>query len=424
MSTGSPQGGPADAALHTFLLALGGALSRAGVAVSEIQERLDLVATSNGASRARIVVLPTALIVSLGRGEPASVESIPQVDGAWRLDQISALFELMALAEHGKISPADGLDKLDEIRAAKPRNGRIVAVIAHSVMAVGICLILQPTPRDLAATAVLGLLVGILVVATNGRPTLAPLVPIMAATMVSALSFEAVKHGVTGPDLRTLIAPLVIFLPGSALTTATVELASGEMVAGASRLVFGFVQLLLLAFGIVAGTALVGLPSESVLSDDPANLLGWWAPWLGVMVFGCAVAVYFSAPRGATKWLLIVLLAAWTGQLAGDALFGPGLSGFVGALLMTPIALAIARLPSGPPAQVTFLPAFWLLVPGAIGLIGVTAIVSNPAAAGTGTLIDPLGSIASIALGVLCGVSLFRAVSAPRALLRKPGSAR
>ena len=45
---------------------------------------------------------------------------------------------------------------------------------------------------------------------------------------------------------------------------------------------------------------------------------------------------------------------------------------------MTPVALAIARLPGGPPSQVTFLPAFWLLVPGALGLIGVATIVGDP----------------------------------------------
>ena len=146
------------------------------------------------------------------------------------------------------------------------------------------------------------------------------------------------------------------------LTTATVELASGEMVAGASRLVFGGVQLLLLAFGIVAGVELAGLPSEAVLSDEPADLLGWWAPWLGVVVFGVAVAVYFSAPPGALP------LAAWSscsppgsGRSLGDRLVGGDVSGFFGALVMTPVALAVARLPAGPPSQVTFLPAFWLL---------------------------------------------------------------
>jgi uncharacterized membrane protein YjjB (DUF3815 family) len=184
------------------------------------------------------------------------------------------------------------------------------------------------------------------------------------------------------------------------------------MVAGASRLVFGSVQLLLLAFGIVAGVELVGLPSETVLHDERMNLLGAWAPWLGVIVFGFAAAVYFSAPRGALPWLMLVLLAAWVGQLLGNALVGPDVSGFFGALTMAPIALAVARLPGGPPSQVTFLPAFWLLVPGALGLIGVTEVIGNPATATVGAIVKPIGSVVSIALGVLAGVSLYRGLAA------------
>src|SRR5205085_9672267 len=155
-----------------------------------------------------------------------------------------------------------------------------------------------------------GALVGCFVSVARGRQTPTVLVPVVSAIVVSALTFELVKHGVADPGLRTLIAPLVTFLPGGVLTTATVELASGEMVAGASRLVFGTLQMLLLAFGIVAGAELVGLPSEDAVRDQQVNLLGWWAPWLGVVVFGLAAALYFSAPRGALRWLLVVLLAA------------------------------------------------------------------------------------------------------------------
>ena len=114
---------------------------------------------------------------------------------------------------------------------------------------------------------------------------------------------------------------------------------------------------------------------------------------------------------------MVVLLAAWIGQVVGDWLVGPDVSGFFGALTMTPVALAIARLPGGPPSQVTFLPAFWLLVPGALGLMGVTAVVGDPATASLEDLVKPVGSIVSIALGVLGGVSVYRGLaSAPQRL--------
>lgn len=406
--------------LQAFVLELGRSLSYCRAPVNEIQERLTAVAAANGVPGARVIALPTALIVSMGRAEPALIEEIPQVYGMWQLDQVSALYALIDRSERGEISPASGLTALDEIGAMPPRNGRIASVLTYAVLTAALCLILQPTPRDTLVATMLGLIVGTLLLVARGRPTLTILVPIVSATLVSALTFTAVKHGAADPGLRTLIAPLVIFLPGTLLTTATVELASGEMVAGSSRLVFGTVQLLLLGFGIVAGAELVGLPRETAINDVPVNQFGWWASWIGVLLFGIAVSSFLSAPRGALKWLLLVLFVAWTGQVLGNELFGGVVSGFVGALAATPLALAIAKVPGGPPSQVTFLPAFWLLVPGALGLLGVTTVLANPAAAGLEDLIGPLGSIIAIALGVLCGVTLFRSVvTAPEGLRRR-----
>jgi uncharacterized membrane protein/uncharacterized membrane protein YjjP (DUF1212 family) len=399
-----------DPLLLAVLLEFGRALALAGTAVSETQERLVRIAAANGAPDTRVVVLPTALMIATGPVGMSTVESVPQQTGTLRLDQISVLYELVKRAERGELAPADALPRLRAIRRMRPRHGFLLTVVGHTLMTVGLCLILQPTALDVAIAAVFGALVGTLILITRGQHILNVLIPVVATTLISALTFTAVKQGIADPGLRTMIAPLITFLPGSALTTATVELASGEMVAGASRLVYGGMQLLLLAFGIVAGAEIAGLPDVNVLDDSGVNLLGWWAPWLGVVVFGVATSIYSSAPRGTLPWLLAVLGAAWLGQLAGDWLFGANVSSFFGALAMTPVALAISDLTRGPPSQVTFLPAFWLLVPGAIGLIGVTEVVGNPAEAGLDDLIEPVASIIAIALGVLCGASVYRGV--------------
>jgi uncharacterized membrane protein YjjP (DUF1212 family) len=403
--------GPATDAveLRAFLLELARALTLAGAAVSETQERLARIAAAYGAAGARIVVLPTAMIVSAGAHERAAVESVPQRAGTWRLDQVSALYAVVAEAERGDIAPAAGSAALQRIRGMPPRHGRIVQVLAYALMTGALCLMLRAGLTDLAIGTGLGLAVGAVVVFGAGLQPLTVLVPVTCATFVSVVAFEGVAHGWSDPGLRILIAPLVTFLPGAALTTATVELASGEMVAGASRLVSGAVQLALLAFGIVAGAGLVGLPSGSV-SEVPAPVLGAWAPWCGVVVFGLAAAVHFSAPPRAVGWLLLVLAVAWLGQIVGEAIGGSDVSGFFGALLMTPLALLIGAA-GGPPAQVTFLPAFWLLVPGALGLAGVTQALGDPASAGLDDIILPVGAIVSIALGVLCGISLFGALA-------------
>lgn len=395
-----------DGALYAFVLEAGRALSLAGASVGETQARLTRIAAAGGADGMRVIALPTALVIALDPAGAATIESIPQLTGALRLDQISVVYEVVRRAERGALPPAEGLRRLRAVREMPPRRGRVVTVLGHVVMTIGLCLLLRPALRDVAVAAVLGGLVGVLRLTVRGV-----LVPVLCALVVSALTFTAVRYGVVDPGLRTLVAPLVAFLPGGVLTTATIELASGDMVAGASRLVFGAQQLLLLTAGIVAGAGLVGLPRAAVPLESSADLLGWWAPWLGVGLFGVAAAVYFSAPRGALPWLMAVLCTAWLGQLAGEHLLGANGSGFLGAIAMTPVALAVARLPGGPPAQVTFLPAFWLLAPGAVGLIGVAESFADPASSGLENLVPPLASILAIALGVLCGTSVYHGLA-------------
>ena len=66
------------------------------------------------------------------------------------------------------------------------------------------------------------------------------------------------QQGLPVDPLYLLVPPLVTFLPGAMLTLGMVELAYGDMVSGSSRLITGFVQLVLLAFGLAAGAMLVG----------------------------------------------------------------------------------------------------------------------------------------------------------------------
>ena len=58
---------------------------------------------------------------------------------------------------------------------------------------------------------------------------------------------------------------------------------------------------------------------------------------------------------------------------------------------------------------VLFLPAFWLLVPGSLGLVGVTEVASGQGSASQAAL-SVLGVVSAIALGLLVGSSLGRSL--------------
>ena len=413
MSAGTSQQPPLasiEEALQQFLLQLGSALTAAGEAVNEVQDHLQAVAVAYGATEARFVVLPTFLVVALDPRRPATLEPTSQLSGVLRLDQTSALFDILKRAIKAEIDPAEGSRQVLEIITRPSQYRSLFTLIGYTILTAGICLILQPTWSDVALAAGFGLIVGALTHFGNRWVTVQALLPVAAAFTVSALTFLLADQGWANANLRTMIAPLITFLPGAALTMSVIELSAAQMVSGASRLVSGALQLVLLAFGIVSAAQAFGVPTAEILADNPQNLIGWWAPWLGVIVFGLGVAVFYSAPSGSLFGLFFVLLVAFVGQQAGSALLGGYVGGFIGALVMTVTARLIERTSFGPPALVSFLPGFWLLVPGALGLIGLTEYIASGPAFGIESLLGTLGAMVAIAVGVLCGYVLIDAV--------------
>src|SRR5262245_30422080 len=67
--------------------------------------------------------------------------------------------------------------------------------MGHTILSVGLTMVLVPALTNLAAAAVLGAVVGALKVFNRNRPVLAVPLPVVAATLVAALVFLAVRWG-------------------------------------------------------------------------------------------------------------------------------------------------------------------------------------------------------------------------------------
>jgi uncharacterized membrane protein YjjB (DUF3815 family) len=234
--------------------------------------------------------------------------------------------------------------------------------------------------------------------------------PVVAAGLVSAFVFQAAEWGLPVDPLQLLIPPLVTFLPGGMLTLAMVELAYGDMVSGSTRLVTGFVQLLLLAFGLAAGAFFIGYQVDELL-EPTAQLVGSpWVAWAGVLLFGLGIYLHFSAPRRSLPWILAVLLVVFATQRAAAGSVPSEVSGFFGMLVAMPLGYLVQLRFRGPPAMVTFLPSFWIVVPGSLGLISVTRMLSDRAA-GVDGIVAVLVVLVSVALGTLVGAALYKALT-------------
>ena len=165
-----------------FLVALGEAMIDAGDPVTHVQGSLTRVAEVNDAPGSEVVVMATALFVSVPGSQSVHTAVATAGGRSLRLDQVEALFDLVEDAEVGRIGPAEGLASLDRIRSMSPPFGAVVRVLGYVVLTMGLALILRATWYDLVLSGVLGGAVGILQLAV-GRyaPAYRVFLPVVAS---------------------------------------------------------------------------------------------------------------------------------------------------------------------------------------------------------------------------------------------------
>lgn len=386
-----------------LLRRLGVALCQAGEAVDRVGAILEDVAAAYDARHVRFFVLPTGVFVRLEVGDGATIDFAPGSAEQLRLDQVDALYRLIDEIRRREIGADAARARLDELLASTARFGPVMTILGSAVLTVGLGLILNPTASALPAYPVLGVLCGILAWLSLRSEALALILTVATAFTVSWAAFRFAGPLLDAPALDIVIPSLVTLLPGAALTIATIELSSGSIISGSTRLVFGLERLLLLTFGIAMGAQVAGLTTDPIA--DP-EAIGRWGPWVGVLFLGIGHYLYASAPRRTLGWMLLTLYIAYGAQVLSGEVLGSLGSCFVAGAVIVPVAYAVQAQRNGPPAQVMFLPAFWLLVPGALGLEGVTEIIRSGQGNGIGELLNALLSVVAIAVGILIGSSV------------------
>ncbi|MER5965318.1 threonine/serine exporter family protein [Streptomyces sp. NPDC002057] len=405
--------------LAALLCELGAELLRAGEQTAEVERVLHDVAARYG-MRVRSFVVPTGLFVRVGGGPDGrggELDFAPVEGPDLRLDQVEALQSLVTSMRAEEMPFEDVSRALRELRERPERFSPSATVLGYVLLTVGLGSMRHATVPAVVGYAVLGLGVGLLRLFGDRLPAARTALPVVAAILVTAASLRWAGPLLHEAPTVLYIPPLIAFLPGAALTLGAVELATGAALSGMARLAGAVNVLLLLALGILVGTELVrARPSSGPASEA----LGSWAPWVGVLLLGFGFLLYFSAPPRVTVWLLGALLAERFVQSVAAEFGGVTFGAFAAGMLLPPMTRWISRH-SHTPDQVVFLPCFWLLVPGAIGLTGVSEIiVEGDTGGGLDSLVGTVITVAAIALGVLVGAGLQRR---PRLSIGEPAPA-
>ena len=389
--------------LLEFLTELARALTSAGIAVMSIEFILKKICEAYGVKAEEVIDFPTFVLLKIAAGDSKALAVIGQKPGLLPLDQVSRLYELIYQAEEAEITPEEGINRINEIINVKRQHNYIKHILGYVLYSIGLGMLLLPTINELFFCGALGAIVGVIIGYSEDKPRFTLILPVLTAFIVSMIFFFGVKQGIVNGSLTILVPALSYFIPGAVLATGMYELAANNVISGASRLVQGVVILLLLLFGVIVGLQVVGLSPGEYMVANLAVPLGWWAPYVGILIFIMGMYLLMSIRNKDMLGVLIVLFATFLGQQAGNYLLGGLFGAFIGSATMAMLGTFLERSKLKTPYYVSIIPAFWILVPGSLGFISLAALAGQSYSASIANLILVALTFVAISMGLLIG---------------------
>jgi uncharacterized membrane protein YjjP (DUF1212 family) len=389
-----------------FVVELAGHLHAYGTTAQRLEGAVIAVATELGLD-CEPMSNPTGMTLSFSdpRRPPGETDTTRVIRMPPGDTDLAKLVEADRIAEEvmaGRLGIAEGHAALRALEKPPTRRGNLAMVLGFGLAAAAIGGLLRLPWLDIATAGASGLLIGLLELASRGRPQMreagealsalaAGFIAILVAAFVAPLNLNTV-----------IIASLIVFVPGMTLTNAVNELTSQHLVSGTARFAGALATLMKLTFGSALALALAHLvgiePQVRALRPQP-DVVEWGALVLAAFSF----AVLF---RARARDYPVVMLAAIGGYLVsriGGELWGSPAGIFLSALLVTAAGNGYARWVRRPGAVVR-VPGILMLVPGSASLRGVMSVVQQQdAAVGQSAALGVLNILLALVAGLLFG---------------------
>ena len=350
---------------------------------------------------------PTGMILSFNDPRrPAGVSDTTRVIRLAPGDtDLFKLCEADRIAEDvmaGRVGIAEGHAQLRALSRPASRRERSMQVIGFGMASAAVAGLLRLPWLDIATAGLIGLLIGLLELASQGRPRLQEAGDAISG-MVAGFVAIAVASLVGPLNLNTVtIAALIVLLPGMSLTNAVNELTSRHLVSGTARFAGALTTVLKLTIGTVIAfkaAELAGLEPDIRASRPQPG----WVEGVAVFTGALAFAVLFRAAK--RDWWIVMLSAASGYLIArfGGQMFGSPAGVFLAALATSAAGNAYARFAKRPGALVR-VPGIIMLVPGSVALRGVINLVQQQNVdAGGDAALAVLNTLMALVAGLLFG---------------------
>ncbi|HEX5084496.1 MAG TPA: threonine/serine exporter family protein [Blastocatellia bacterium] len=381
-----------------FVLRLGRALHVYGIPAHRLEEVMAKASKKLGL-QGQFFSTPTSIFASFGRQDEPGVFLMRVTPGEVNLGKIAELDDVATCVLRGPLDPAEGSKRIERILAEPHHYGGTLTITAFSLASAAASRFLGGGLKEIAASALIGLVIGLLSLIAGKYESLGKVFEFVAAGAASALAgsltFLIGPYAVSNATLSGLI----VLMPGLTLTIALIELSTRNLSSGTSRLSGAFVIFLSVGFGVAAGGAigklLLGAPAVARAAALPA-----WTEALALVTMPIALTILLRAQWRDTLWIVIAGALAVGGGRLGVIFFGPEMGVFLGALTVGVASNWYARLLDRP-AIITEVPGIMLLVPGSVGFRGLAALMDEKIVSGVDTSFKMILTAVALVAGTL-----------------------
>ncbi|MEM8712522.1 MAG: threonine/serine exporter family protein [Planctomycetota bacterium] len=365
---------------------------------------------------------PTSIFVSFENDTYDRVRLLRVDPGGVDLGKLVDIDELLDSIEGGRLTPDEGMERMEALDARAPRWSGPWGVLGHALAASTAALFFGGQPLDIGLSLVLGALIGVLEIVFARRHGVAGVFEPLAA-FLAAFGSVAAAHLTGGAvnDGVVAIASIIVLLPGLSLTVAMLELATRHLSSGTSRLAGTASVFLTIAFGAYlgrfTGDALLGRAGEGVVAAAPTGwIAAWWTTAAGIVLASFGFALLFRARLAEYPWILAASAFGFTvARVVSEAAAEESravISAFAGALTVGLFGNVYART-ANRPSTVPLLPGLLVLVPGSIGYRALTAFADHDALMG----VESAAQMILVAAALVGGLLVANAVLPPRRIL-------
>lgn len=381
-----------------FILRLGKALHAHGYPAHRLEEVLEKASERMGL-HAQFSSTPTSIIAAFGPEDDQQTFLLRVSPGEVNLGKLAELDDVTIGLLRGACDPAEGSQMIDRILGEPPEYGPWTRTFAYALASAAASRFLGGGLREIVISTVLGWIIGLLAMLFERSPELNRVFEPVAAFLASALS--SILGLAIGPFAisNTVLAGLILLMPGLTLTVAMIELTTQHLSSGTSRMNNAFISFLAMGFGVAVGSSVISLVAGAVRTIRPTPLPAW-TQIPAVLIMPLAFTIILRAHKTDAVWILLAGVIAVGGSKLGDQLLGPQLGVFFGALLVGIFSSQYARWIDRP-AVITQVPGILMLVPGSVGFRGLAAMLDEKIVSGIDTTFKMILTAVALVAGTL-----------------------